>query len=173
MTLNHSVGTFTKKSMTVGPRTPFAQDPIFDYSYDSGDDWEDEEGGEDVDDFGENVQEDDEEMEDESEGEFDDWLDDSEDAVFTPAPSDMDDEMAERGGFEQARLQMKVVAKKVKEPVVKKVAKVTPSWRGPMWEGRIGEGSEGMEGYRIQLLNGEQFSIVFKRTCSSYQFRCA
>lgn len=44
-------GTWTQSSTVVGPRTPFGQDTaLFDYSYDSGDDWEEpEEGGEDLD----------------------------------------------------------------------------------------------------------------------------
>lgn len=41
-----SAGTWTKTSAFVGPRTPFARDlAVFDYSYDSGDDWEEEEEG--------------------------------------------------------------------------------------------------------------------------------
>lgn len=44
------LGTWTKSSAFVGPRTPFAKDlAVFDYSYDSGDDWEEEEeGGEEI-----------------------------------------------------------------------------------------------------------------------------
>nr|XP_019050366.1 hypothetical protein I302_00796 [Kwoniella bestiolae CBS 10118]OCF29296.1 hypothetical protein I302_00796 [Kwoniella bestiolae CBS 10118] len=148
-------GTFTKRSVVVGPRTPFAQDPIFDYSYDSSDDWVDDEGGEDVDDFGDGEPKEDEEDEDEDEddGEFDDWLDDAEDVEFTPV--DGDDPLA---GPEQARLPMKVVKKS--RDVPKKVVKLTPSWKGPIWETSIGEeGTDGMEGYRIQLLNDTPYSI--------------
>ncbi|WWC87861.1 uncharacterized protein L201_002758 [Kwoniella dendrophila CBS 6074] len=149
-------GTFTKKSVVVGPRNPFAQDPLFDYSYDSSDDWVDDEGGEDVDDFGENqVKEDEEdEEEDEDDGEFDDWLDDAEDVEFTPADGDADP----LAPLEQARLPMKVVKKS--RDVPKKVVKLTPTWKGPIWEQNIGEeGVEGLEGYRIQLLNDTPHSI--------------
>ncbi|OCF43387.1 hypothetical protein I317_02827 [Kwoniella heveanensis CBS 569] len=151
-------GTFTKKSVVVGPRTPFAQDPIFDYSYDSGDDWQDDEGGEDVDDFGENqeAREDEEDEEDdEDEGEFDDWLDDSEDVEFTPAEG----EVHGLGGMDQSRLPMKVV-KKSRDAPPKKVVKLTPTWKGPIWESRIGEeGTDGLDGYRIQLLNETPIAI--------------
>ncbi|WVF65764.1 hypothetical protein IAT40_000498 [Kwoniella sp. CBS 6097] len=154
------VGTFTKKSVVVGPRTPFAQDPIFDYSYDSGDDWQDDEGGEDVDDFGENkeAREDEEDEEDdEDEGEFDDWLDDSEDVEFTPAEGEA--QAQPLGGMDQSRLPMKVV-KKTREAPPKKVVKLTPTWKGPVWESRIGEeGTDGLEGYRIQLLNETPIAI--------------
>ncbi|WWC68642.1 uncharacterized protein I206_102573 [Kwoniella pini CBS 10737] len=149
-------GTFTKKSVVVGPRTPFAQDPIFDYSYDSSDDWVDDEGGEDVDDFGEGEPKEDEEDEEgsESEGEFDDWLDDAEDIEFTPADGDISS-LAEP---EQARLPMKVVKKS--RDIAKKVVKLIPSWKGPIWEKSVGEeGSEGLEGYRIQLLNDTPQSV--------------
>ena len=44
-------GTFTKSSTVVGPRTPLARDPVsFDYSYDSGEEWEDEGEGDESDD---------------------------------------------------------------------------------------------------------------------------
>ncbi|XP_066944977.1 chromatin assembly factor 1 subunit A-like [Macrobrachium rosenbergii] len=39
-------GTWSKKSSSVSARRPFAQDEIFDYEYDSDDDWEEEETGE-------------------------------------------------------------------------------------------------------------------------------
>lgn len=142
-------GTWTKSSSVVGPRTPFAQDPIFDYSYDSADEWEEEEGGEDVDDpeegGGSGEEEDDEGTE---AGEFDDWLDDSEDAQF--GPTDADVEMAETP--EQAKLPLKVV-KKLKPR--KKIVKLTPTWDGPLWESDVGRGNAGFEEYRIQLLNGK------------------
>lgn len=45
-----STGTWTQSSTVVGPRTPFAKDTLlFDYSYDSGEEWEEpEEGAEDL-----------------------------------------------------------------------------------------------------------------------------
>lgn len=144
-------GTFTKKSFVVGPRTPFAQDPIFDYSYDSGDDWQDDDEGEDVDNFGgeKNLEEEDEDEDEEDEGEFDDWLDDSED-VEAAQPDSMDVDDAR----EPEKLSRGV--KKLKEQPIKRIVKLVPTWKGPVWENRIGEkGTEGLESYRIQLLNGE------------------
>ena len=159
----YALGTFTKKSVVVGPRTPFAQDPMFDYTYDSGDDWQDDEGGEDVDDNANLEPEEQDEEDDVEEGEFDDWLDDSDDVVAgegdgTPVPAaipvdgDADAPILISSGGEQPRLPMKVVKKREVQP--KRVVKVVPTWRGPLWENRIGEGNEGMEGYRLQLLNG-------------------
>jgi chromatin assembly factor 1 subunit A len=152
------IGTHTKKSAAVGARTPFAQDPTIDYSYDSGDEWQDDDCGEDVDDFGEAkaAEEEEEEDDEEEDDEFADWLDDTEeDGGYVPGMLDGDgDVQMLGGGLEQSRLPMKVVKKSTKE-VVKKVVKVVPNWKGPCWEERLGTGSEGLEGFRIQLLNGE------------------
>ncbi|TYJ59222.1 hypothetical protein B9479_000211 [Cryptococcus floricola] len=146
-------GTFTKKSLLVGPRTPFAQDPIFDYSIDSGDEWEEDEGGEDVDDFGgggEKAEEEDDD-EDEEEGEFDDWLDDSDQVESGPPPPEVIDVDDSTGSVSKLPAPAKVVKKK--EPV-KRIVKLVPTWKGPLWETKIGEkGTEGLESYRIQLLN--------------------
>ncbi|KAK0568463.1 hypothetical protein OC861_001944 [Tilletia horrida] len=68
-------GSFTRPSNLIGPRRPFAQDPvILDYSYDSDDEWEDQGQleGEDLDD-GQEVEEDDKE-DDDDDSEMDDWL---------------------------------------------------------------------------------------------------
>lgn len=137
----------------VGPRTPFAQDPIFDYSYDSADDWQEDEGGDDVDEP-EAVEEVETEESEEEEGEFDDWLDDSEEAEVDFKGGD--DSIPAIPRLDQARLPMKVV-KKAKEKEVKKVVKVTPWHRGPVWEKRIGEEITDMGELRLQLLNGEHF----------------
>ena len=131
-------GTFTKRSAVVGPRTPFAQDPLFDYSYDSGDDWQEDEGGEDVDDPEVEAELSDAESEQESEGEFDDWLDDESEA-----------QMSDEDGDKQTKLQ----TKQAKRKEVKRVVKLAPFVKGPCWESSLGE-TDGMDVYRIQLLNG-------------------
>lgn len=132
---------------------------MFDYSYDSGDDWEDDAGGEDVDDNANLEPEEQDEDDGEDEGEFDDWLDDSEDVVVEAAadgtpgksiPIEVDGD--EPVLMSATGLPVKVVKKKEVQP--KRVVKVVPTWRGPLWEREIGEGHEGMEMYRIQLLNG-------------------
>jgi chromatin assembly factor 1 subunit A len=112
-----------------------------------------------VDDFGEPKTaedgEEDDDDEEEEDDEFADWLDDSEDVGYVPGDHEGDDEFAIMNvGLEQSRLPMRIVKKSTKE-VPKKVVKVIPSWRGPCWEERIGAGNEGLEGFRIQLLNGK------------------
>ena len=153
---NAVIGTYAKKSIAVGGRTPFAQDPALDYGYDSAEDWVDDEGGEDVDDFGEapaGSGDEEDEGEGEEEDEFDDWLDDSEDVGFT-RPEDGSSEGSPEPAplAEQSKLPQQVVKSR---PVPKKLVKLKPFFRGPMWEETIGEGSSGMQEYRLQLLNGE------------------
>ncbi|KIR69580.1 hypothetical protein I314_00694 [Cryptococcus bacillisporus CA1873] len=163
-------GTFTKKSFVVGPRTPFAQDPIFDYSYDSGDEWQDDDEGEDVDNFGgeKNLEEEEEEEDEEDEGEFDDWLDDTEDVeAAQPDLMDVDDApMPEK---------LSKGIKKLKEQPIKRIVKLVPTWKGPVWENRIGEeGTEGLESYRIQLLNDTPVFLdpfTFRSTDVPQQFK--
>ena len=92
----------------------------------------------------------------EDEGEFDDWLDDSEDTGYAPAA--VDDEPIEVPKLDQSLLPMKVVKKSREAP--KKVVKITPYWRGPEWETKFGAGTEGMEPYRLQLINGESALIL-------------
>lgn len=151
-------GTFTKKSVVVGARTPFKQDPQFDYSYDSGDDWEEEDENADEVDEPEADAEPEELDTDEDEGEFDDWLDDSEDAVGPAAADAMDtDEDPALGGRVAGTNTPNKVIKPVnkKREAPKKVIKLSPWWKGPEWESELGRGTDGLEPYRLQLLNGE------------------
>ncbi|KAL1406406.1 hypothetical protein Q8F55_008105 [Vanrija albida] len=149
-------GTFTKPSLVVGPRTPFAQDPIFDYSYDSGDDWQDDEGGDDVDDAGEGAVDDGELSSDEDDGEFDDWLDDEDDIVFQDNEVDAPAVSPKRAASPTLNV---LQPKRPRTLVPKRVTKLQPTWVGPVWEERIAEPVEATETYRIQLLNDTPASI--------------
>ncbi|KAL7419567.1 hypothetical protein Q5752_005479 [Cryptotrichosporon argae] len=138
------VGTFSKSSVVVGPRTWFKQDPQLDYSYDSGDEWAEEGEGEEVDEAPKEEEE--EEDEEDEDDEFDDWLDDSEDVGgFEP-----DAEDASTLGSPN-RLPYKPAVKK--HVVPRKVVKLSPTWHGPVWETTLGEKLEGVDEFRIQLLN--------------------
>ena len=134
---------------------------MFDYTYDSGDDWEEEEGGDDVDDAGEVKPEEEEEFESdqEEEDEFDDWLDDTEDGGYAPIPvEDENDPLPHAGpSSRQERLPMNVVKKSDKP---RKVVKIVPSWKGPIWETQVGKNDDFAE-YRLQLLNG-RLSFAWK-----------
>lgn len=145
-------GTFTKPSLVVGPRTPFAQDPIFDYSYDSGDDWQDDEGGDDVDDAGEAAPDEAEMSSDEDDGEFDDWLDDEDDILFQDTEADAPAAVSPKRAPSPTLNVLQ--PKRPRTLVPKRVAKLQPTWVGPVWEQQIAEPVEATETYRIQLLNG-------------------
>merc|ERR1712223_2237663 len=64
-------GTWSKNSIKIGPRRPFAKDSNhFDYEFDSDDDWEEEEGGESLSDEEKDNEEEPEEDEDDDDGFF-------------------------------------------------------------------------------------------------------
>lgn len=91
----------------------------------------------------------------EEEGEFDDWLDDSEDVVMASQASD-EVRIIEPDGTPAT---VKPVIKK--ERVVKRVQKLPIIIKGPVWETTIGEeGTEGLDAYRIQLLNSAYLLLV-------------
>jgi chromatin assembly factor 1 subunit A len=75
-------GTWTRNSATIGPRCPFAKDlAVFDYGYDSAEEWEEEGEADDVVDDGE---EEDGEIDD-PDSDLDSWLVDDDDDVQPPS----------------------------------------------------------------------------------------
>lgn len=149
-------GTFTKSSTSVGPRTPFAKDAVvFDYSYDSGEEWEEEEeGGEDV------VSQDGSEDEAaEVESDLDDWLVDEEEEVDPGTP------LSDRGASPNFSLpplpspekskKRRTAGVEKKEPKKRKVVPLVPFIKGPCLEDQIGHCDyEPFRQYRIQIFNG-------------------
>ena len=173
-------GTFTRSSQAIGPRTPFARDDVVvDYSYDSGEEWgEEEEGG------GDDVAEASDEDGDDEEGssDLDDWLvDEDQEEVATPI-----DEREGMDGFpfpppEQAKGKRKVeVTEKGEGADVtrnkkrKAVVPLVPLVKGPFWETKMGKCEyEPFKQYRIQLFNGAYFTLPCRRWlliryCSRY-----
>lgn len=144
-------GTWSKPSLTVGPRTPFAIDPAIDYSIDEGLDWEEENLDEEVISA---------QGEEESEGDEGDEDDDDADSWLAA-----DDEIEMMEGYEaeapQAKPPTAVVppAAKKKEPTTKLAAVVFQ--KGPCWEEKLGEVTwPQFDAYRICLLNGEHTRAV-------------
>ncbi|PPQ75499.1 hypothetical protein CVT24_013356, partial [Panaeolus cyanescens] len=150
-------GTWTRSSKIIGPRQPLAKDTlVFDYSYDSGEEWEPEPvDAEDVADDGE----DEDEME-ERDSDADSWLVDDDDDVggtvfdldsspppfpdFPLPPPKRKAENSERNTGKK---------RKVVVPLV-------PFAKGPVWESRIGECQyEPFKPYNIQLFNDTPFPI--------------
>lgn len=173
-------GTFTRSSQAIGPRTPFTRDDVVvDYSYDSGEEWgEEEEGG------GDDVAEASDEDGDDEEGssDLDDWLvDEDQEEVATPI-----DEREGMDGFpfpppEQAKGKRKVEvtgkgegADVTRTKKRKAVVPLVPLVKGPFWETKMGKCEyEPFKQYRIQLFNGVYFTLSCRcwlliRYCSRY-----
>jgi hypothetical protein len=147
-------GTWTRSSKFIGPRRPFAQDTlVFDYAYDSGEEWEEEPIGEDVVDDVEDEDGDDEERD----SDMDDWLvDDDEEQDLTqlsrvstplpivdipvPSPPKRKVEEGERKSSKKRKV----------------VVPLQPFAKGPVWESTIGQPKyEPFCPYTIRLFNGE------------------
>jgi chromatin assembly factor 1 subunit A len=156
-------GTFTRSSTVVGPRRPFAKDAIqFDYNYDSGEEWEEEEEG------GEDLMSADGDAEDgaasEADSDMDGWLVDDDDDIDPGTP------LSERAGspplLPLPELPVQPLAakrkstggeKEKKEQKKRKVVPLVPFTKGPFEEERIGKCQyEAFKEYRIQFFNGER-----------------
>ena len=145
-------GTWTKTSAIVGPRTPFAKDlAVFDYSYDSGDDWEEEEeGGEDilsdVDSEGEGVEEDEDD---------DGFLvpdDEVESIAASVAPSRSPSPSALHGN---SRTKRKAEANGGARKRRQITGPLIPFSKGPCYEDEFGRCEyEPFHAFQIRLLNG-------------------
>ncbi|THU99389.1 hypothetical protein K435DRAFT_827736 [Dendrothele bispora CBS 962.96] len=151
-------GTWTRNSRVVGPRTPFAKDVIdIDYSYDSGEDWEEPSG--DADDVMNDEDEEDHETED-RDSDMDDWLvDDDEIEPGTP----LNERMGSPSFPDFPSPLSKRKAEKTEDKTSKKrkvVVPLVPFSRGPCWEPEIGKCEESMfNTYRIRLFNDTPFPI--------------
>ncbi|TFK64073.1 hypothetical protein BDN72DRAFT_286329 [Pluteus cervinus] len=160
-------GTWTRSSRHIGPRTPFARDPLeFDYGYDSGEEWEVDAG--EADDVVDDGEEDD--PEDEADSDVDSWLvDDDEEPDISmtdfdlPLP-DIDFSALPPPPKRKADDGEKKTTKK-RKVVIPLVAFAS----GPCWESKVGQCSyEPFEQYRIQLFNDTPYPInpfTFVSTC--------
>lgn len=153
-------GTFTKSSTVVGPRSPFAKDPVsFDYSYDSGEEWEDEGEGDDLlSNHGSDV----DASSDVNSDDMDGWLVDDDDIGDPGTP------FSERGGsptFPPLPHELPVKRKpdgdkSKKEPKKRKVIPLVPFVKESRMEERIGDcEDEVFRPFRIQLFNGQRSRI--------------
>jgi hypothetical protein len=149
-------GTWTRDSRIIGPRTPLARDvAVFDYGYDSGEEWEEEPAG-DADDIIDDGEDEDGEQDD-ADSDMESWLVDDDAEPLSPALS--------RGAspvFSTLQASAKRKAESEDAKLAKKrkvVVPLVPFAKGPSWEQTIGRCEHNMfNAYRIQLFNG---------TCSS------
>lgn len=152
-------GTWTRNSRVVKPRTPFAKDLlVFDYSYDSGEEWEEEAVGDadDVVDEGEDEDIGDEE----ADSDLDSWLvDDDDEPEVVP-----DDRDLTPPAFE---FPVHLPPKRKAEDGEKKMGKrrkvvvpLVPFAKGPCWEMTVGHVEYNpFKSYRIQLFNGNHCEL--------------
>lgn len=138
---------------------------VFDYGYDSGEEWEDEGGGE-ADDVVEDGDDDDDADADDADSDLDTWLVDDDDVQEVGTP------LEERDASPLlADIPLPVPAPKRKsEDTDQKLGKkrkvvvpLIPFAKGPCWESRIGRCEYDLfKPYRIQLFNGKQIVLVVK-----------
>lgn len=162
------LGTWTKTSRVVGPRTPFGLDTtLIQYDYDSEYEWEDEDPlntAEDVNSGGERSEE------EEEDGELSDgWLCEDDEVNFIEGYAGDDAEIVpmeiDEGNSQMAAARRKInerekKSKSGKEAQKKKktVGTLLPVIKGPLWEGTIGSSHYGpFKSMRIQFLNGSLF----------------
>ncbi|KZT28551.1 hypothetical protein NEOLEDRAFT_1175854 [Neolentinus lepideus HHB14362 ss-1] len=155
-------GTFTRTSRIIGSRSPFVRDTVaHDYNYDSGEEWEEEGEGEEVDGSDE---EGGEAAADEEDSDLDSWLVDDDDVEEVGTPIE---ERAGSPGFFPPPLstdkKRKSVASEARPKAEKKrkvIVPLVPFTKGPCWENAIGQCDyEPFEAYRIQLFNDTPYPI--------------
>lgn len=155
-------GTFTRNSREIGPRCPFARDPVLiDYTYDSGEEWAEEDAG-DADDVVDDGDEDGD-GEEEADSDLDSWLVDDdeiedpgtpiEDRLGSPGFPDLDLPPPRSGSGKRKAKEEKEKSTGGKKRRV--VVPLVPFAKGPEWETSIGQCTyEPFKSYRIQLFNG-------------------
>ncbi|KAI5476517.1 hypothetical protein MNV49_007696 [Pseudohyphozyma bogoriensis] len=165
------VGTWTKRSRVVGPRTPFGKDTaLLRYDYDSEEEWEDEEAdpdAEDVESLGERSDE-----EDSDGGLSDDWMCDDDEVEFEPGhgeedalPMDLDSDLIVVGG-DLAAAKKKIEDREKKSKSLKDAKRkrlqgpILPLVKGPVWEKKVGEPRyDAFRPMKIQFLNDAHFGL--------------
>lgn len=148
-----SIGTWTKPSWFVGPRTPFALDPNIDYAIDEGLDWEPEN----FDEGAMDVEEDEEPEESEDDDEMGSWLASDDELDGEPSRM-MHDPFG--GGDPLGMPVVKPSASKESKLPPRKFEKLVQFQKGPVWEIGLGEVAwKGFEQYRICVLNGESILL--------------
>ena len=149
-------GTFTRTSNIINPRRPLKRDFVaLDYSYDSGEEWEQEdEEADDVTSLNGSADGDDASVD----SDMDSWLvdDDAVEELGTP--------ISERAGSPTLFLRPPTPKRKPaasslgpREAKKRKVVPLVPFCKGPLWELELGRCSyEPFRSYQIQTFNGKQ-----------------
>jgi chromatin assembly factor 1 subunit A len=145
-------GSWTRNSRIIGPRSPFAKDVlVFDYNYDSGEEWEQEIPG-DADDVADDGEDEDEDG-DAPDSDLDSWLvEDEEEPILEagdipPVIPDLPVQTMKRKAEDNEKKSGK--RRKFVVPLL-------PFAKGPYWESPIGHCEHDLlKPYQMQLFNGK------------------
>jgi chromatin assembly factor 1 subunit A len=153
-------GTWTRSSRIIGPRSPFARDIlVFDYGYDSGEEWEEEAAGE-ADDVVDDGEEEDADAED-PDSDLDSWLVDDDDVQEPGTPLGERAASPSLPDFPVPASALKRKAEEGERKLAKKrkvVVPLMPFAKGPCWESTVGRCEyDTFKPYRIQLFNGKEW----------------
>jgi chromatin assembly factor 1 subunit A len=147
-------GTWTRNSRIIGPRSPFAKDVlVFDYNYDSGEEWEQETPG-DADDVVDDGDDEDEDG-DSPDSDLDSWLvDDDEEPIISLDNNDVPSVIPDPPVPTMKRKTED--GEKTSGKRRKVVIPLVPFVKGPCWESPIAHGRYDLfKPYRMQLFNGK------------------
>jgi chromatin assembly factor 1 subunit A len=157
--VENAIGTWTRTTAKVGPRTPFARDFVaLDYDCDSGEDWEEEAEGDEVlsgSDSGDGDGSDQDSL--------DGWLiDDDEDVGGEPIDLDQMDIDGLNLPNRKRKSSPALEPPKSKSKKRKFAKPLVPFSKGPCWEIPVGNCSqwEGLTPYRIQIFNGKPGLVI-------------
>ena len=148
-------GTWTRNSRLIGPRTPLVKDTlVFDYGYDSGEEWEEEPVG-DADDVVDEGEEEDGDG-DEVDSDLESWLvDDDNEPVISMHDKNSPPPLLDLTVAAQTLKRKADDTEKKGGKKRKIVLPLTPFAKGPVWESTIGQCNyDPFSPYRIQLFNG-------------------
>lgn len=157
------IGTWTKTSSVIGPRTPFAKEAGVDYTYDSGEEWyeEEEEEGEEMEDL-ETIDGEEEEEEEEDNG---DWIVDDDDDELERDEEDDGDLVLSLDEIGSGLIPLPSKGKRKAEGVFsfknkrRRLVPLRPDHKGPFWEKTLGECQvHSFSRYAVRVLNGSSLS---------------
>lgn len=153
-------GTWTRSSRIIGARRPLAKDTlVFDYSYDSGEEWEEEPAGEDV---ADDAEEEDGDA-DEQDSDLESWLVDDDEQPDLAALADASPPpLFDDGLLPPPKRKAEVDGEKKLGKKRKVVVPLVPFAKGPILETIIGQCEyEPFMPYAIQRFNGKLHLLEF------------
>jgi chromatin assembly factor 1 subunit A len=152
------VGTWSKTSKIVGPRSPFAKEDEIDYSYDSGEEWYEEEEGEEMEDL-ETLDGDEEDEEDEEDN--GDWIVDDDEEELEPDEDgglvlSLDEIGSGLASVSKGKRKADGLQGFGRFGKRRKVIPLKPDCKGPFWETTLGHPHiASWSQFSIRVLNGD------------------